>query len=461
MDVEKKVIYMKKYVIIGLGGRSDMFQRVFLESHADKAKLLAVSDNNEGRLNIAFDKLKTVNSKLRKYFADDFDKMISETKPDVVIVCTKDSVHDNYICRAMELGCDVITEKPMTIDEKRCQNIIDTCAKTGKEVRVTFNYRYSPVRSQIKELLMQGVIGKVLSVNFQWLLDTNHGADYFRRWHRKKSNSGGLLVHKSTHHFDLMNWWLSTYPESVFATGDRVFYNRQQAERYGLQNHSQRCLNCTLSSKCNFFLDITAGEFKSLYLENEKYDGYYRDRCVFDDADSDIEDVMNVVVRYNNGVLLSYSLNAFMPWEGYRVEFNGTKGRLDHLCQESSYINGDGTSQGAFKEDGTYIKIYPHFKSCYDVEVRTAKGDHGGGDAVMLEDIFGDALRDPLKRSANQVQGAYSILTGIAANKSILTGRRIDIKDIIHGLCEPDFTEMPDENEKIEYVEDAQRNWHG
>ena len=103
--------------------------------------------------------------------AQDFENMVKENRPDAVIVCTKDCMHDVYICKALEMGCDVITEKPMTTDEKKCQRIIDTVKKTGKKVRVTFNYRYSPPRTQIKKMLLDGIIGKVLSVEFQWLLD--------------------------------------------------------------------------------------------------------------------------------------------------------------------------------------------------------------------------------------------------------------------------------------------------
>ena len=66
---------------------------------------------------------------------------------------------------------------------------------------------------------MKGVIGEINSVHFEWLLNTRHGADYFRRRHRDKRNSGGLLVHKSTHHFDLVNFWLGTTPKTVFAMG--------------------------------------------------------------------------------------------------------------------------------------------------------------------------------------------------------------------------------------------------
>jgi predicted dehydrogenase len=77
--------------------------------------------------------------------------------------------------------------------------------RTGRNCRVTFNYRYSPPRTQVKDLLMAGTIGDVLSVDFHWMLNTLHGADYFRRWHSRKEFSNGLMCHKATHHFDLVN----------------------------------------------------------------------------------------------------------------------------------------------------------------------------------------------------------------------------------------------------------------
>lgn len=448
---------MKKYALVGTGGRSIMFTDAITEQFKDSSKLLAICDINQGRLELAKRRLQPKVPDIAAYPAEDFDRMLAEHKPDCVVVCTMDSTHDDYICRALRAGCDVITEKPMTTDEKRCQRIVDAVKETNKSVRVTFNYRYAPPRSQVKELLMTGVIGKILSVSFQWLLDTNHGADYFRRWHRNKANSGGLLVHKATHHFDLVNWWISSTPKTVFAKGRRAFYNSKQARRYGLQARGSRCLHCPVSSKCNFYLDMTSVELiRKLYLDNEKYDGYLRDRCIFSDQ-IDIEDSMNVIVEYKSGAMLSYCLNAFTSWEGYRVEFNGTKGRLEHLCQEASYINADGNVPGALKPEGTSIRIFPHFKTPYNVEIKTGKGGHGGGDIVLLNDIFGTPEPDPLRRAADYVQGAYSILTGIAANKSINTKKLIYVDDLVTGLGEPNFPETPGEDEHIPYVPDTQR----
>jgi predicted dehydrogenase len=289
---------------------------------------------------------------------------------------------------------------------------------------------------------MSGVIGDVLSVDFQWMLDTYHGADYFRRWHRNKRNSGGLLVHKSTHHFDLVNWWLSAMPEEIVATGHRRFATPETAQRLGLSRPGPRCTDCAESAACPFYLDLGANEeLNTLYRMQESHDGYHRDRCIFS-PDMDIEDSMQALVNYDSGVTLKYSLNAFCSWEGYTVQINGTRGRLEHKCEETVYINGDGTVPGALKEEGTHIRIYPTREPAYEVPVWTGEGGHGGDDDVMLRDLFAPAA-DKYLRAADHRSGAASILCGIAANRSIAEGGWVKIGDILHGLERQDYPAVP------------------
>lgn len=438
---------------MGLGGRHAMYRDAIVDKFASTSELVGLCDINEGRLRLSQERVRDKSGEeVAGYDASDFDLMIRERRPDTVIVTTKDCHHDEYICRAMEMGCDVITEKPMTTDEKKCQRIIDTQKRTGRNIKVTFNYRYAPPRTQVKELLMSGVIGNVLSADFHWMLDIHHGADYFRRWHRRKENSGGLLVHKATHHFDLINWWLGTVPETVTATGHRHFYLPETADRYGLAARGERCHGCPESGRCRFFIDMEkTGEMKSFYLDNERYDGYFRDRCVFG-ADIDIEDCMNVMVGYGNGVKMSYSLNAFMPWEGYIVSFNGARGRLEHKCEETVYVSGDGTVQGALKKEGTWIRVYPHWKPAYEVELKTAEGGHGGADPVMLGYIFDPDSQpeDPCLRAADQRSGAWSILTGVAANRSMAEGGRpVRMDELIENIGMPDYPAMPLPDESL------------
>jgi predicted dehydrogenase len=418
-----------------------MYHQAISGVYADTSKMVAICDSNLGRVQLRQKwSLDQFGQEVSGYIDSEFDRMIDECHPDVVIVTTKDSYHDDYICRAMEKGCDVITEKPMTISAEKCQRIIDTQKKTGRSLRVTFNYRYSPPRTQIKDLLMSGIVGEILTVDFHWLLDTSHGADYFRRWHRNKDNSGGLLVHKSTHHFDLVNWWIASIPVSVYATGHRRYYTPYQAEILGLHNRGERCLDCKAADRCPFHLDLRAyTELSRLYLENESYDGYFRDRCVFSEQ-IDIEDSMNVLVEYQSGVKMTYSLNAYMPWEGYIISFNGTKGRLEHRCEETVYVSGDGSIPGALISQGTTTDVYPHFNPAYRVEIWTAEGGHGGGDQPLLDDIFNpNKKEDPYLRAADHRAGSFSILTGIAANLSMKQRKLVRIDTLVSGLAEPDY----------------------
>jgi len=443
----------KRYVQVGLGGRSGMYSFALAGKFRECGELVAVCDSNRGRVDLRVAELAERGVTAQGYLADRFERMIRETKADVVIVTTKDSHHDEYLCKAMELGCDAITEKPLTTDEVKCQRIVDTQRKTGRKCTVTFNYRYSPPRTQVKDLLMSGVIGNVIAVDFHWLLDTSHGADYFRRWHRNTEHSGSLLVHKATHHFDGVNWFLSAIPERVFAMGQRAYYTPKTADRYGLTRRAERCLDCPEASKCAFHLDLRANKgLRTLYLDQEKHDGYQRDRCVFSEQ-IDIWDSMHVQVAYDTGVQMSYSLHAFSPWEGYAIHFTGTKGRLEHVCHESVYINGDGSVPGETIPEGTKTTIFPHWQSPYSVDIWQASGGHGGGDDPLLEAVFDpNAPPDKYLRAADQRAGAYSILTGIAARKSIQTGRPVEIADLCHDIGRPDYPPMPTSAEPLPMV---------
>jgi predicted dehydrogenase len=442
----------KRYAQVGTGSRARMYQDAVNKTYAAHCEMVGYCDNNAGRLKLAQERAHEQTGKdVALYDAKDFDRMVREQKPDVVIVTTKDSTHDHYIIRAMELGCDVMTEKPMTTDEKKCQAILKAQQRTGRKCIVAFNYRYSPHRTQVKDLLMSGTIGDVLSVDFHWLLDTVHGADYFRRWHANKANSGGLMVHKATHHFDLVNWWLSANPVTVQANGKRDFYTPQMAKRLGLQSHHERCHTCPQKTKCTFFLDLAGNpNFKRMYLDQEKYDGYFRDRCVFR-PDIDIEDTMNVSVKYDTGATLSYSLNAFNGWEGYHIAFNGTKGRLEHGIQEKVTVFGDGSTPGAVKPGGTYIRVFPMRAPAYEVTLwPEGDGGHGGGDKVMLDDLFlPQKVADKYLRAADQRGGAYSILTGIAANHSIRSGKTVAIADLVRGIGWPEYPAMPNHTDPV------------
>ena len=198
---------MKKCVIVGVGGRHKMFRDALVKKYSKEFQLVAICDSNLGRLKFAESSLAESNVSVNLYPERSFQKLLRIEHPDVVIVTSPDYTHHKYIIAAAQSGCEIISEKPITNNLINLKNIVSAMEKTDSKATITHNYRYSPHRSQIKQLLMDGAIGTIKAVTFDWHLDRIHGADYFRRWHRYKKNSGGLAVHKATHHFDLINWW--------------------------------------------------------------------------------------------------------------------------------------------------------------------------------------------------------------------------------------------------------------
>jgi predicted dehydrogenase len=344
----------------------------------------------------------------------DFEKMMKEIKPDTLIVTTVDATHDQFIIKGMELGADIISEKPMTTDEFKAQAIIDAEKKYGKKLTVTFNYRYSPHRAKIWELLRNNAIGKITSVDFHWYLDTSHGADYFRRWHRLVENSGSLWVHKATHHFDLLNWWIDSDPKEVFATAALEFYGKNNSFRHS------NCRPCPHKTSCKFFWDMTKNDhLMNLYAANEQYDGYLRDGCVWKE-DVNIYDKMAATIKYMNGVHVSYSLTAYSPYEGYRIAFNGTEGRIDAWIQESNPTE---------IRDYDEIMLTHSFGKREYFQIPQSEG-HGGGDKLLKDRLFITGTSDPLRQSAGSRDGALSCLIGIAARNSCKTGQPVRIENL-------------------------------
>ncbi|MYD11901.1 MAG: Gfo/Idh/MocA family oxidoreductase [Chloroflexi bacterium] len=422
----------KRYAIVGTGSRAGMFIDAIAQTYAEHAELVGLSDLSHTRMNWHSAQLRARGlTPAPAYHADDFERMLAETQPDTVIVTTVDSWHHHYIVRALDAGCDVISEKPLTTTLDRFQAIDAARRRSGKSLRVTFNYRYAPAYARFRQLIAEGTVGKPLLVDFSWLLDTSHGADYFRRWHREKANSGGLLVHKATHHFDLVNWWIDSLPAQVFAFGGLMFYGRDNAaargERYAYARYTGEA--AARDDPFALFLDKKEA-YRGLYLDAEAETGYLRDRNVFGEPIS-AEDTMTVTARYANGALLSYCLVAYAPWEGLRVAVTGTRGRVEMDVTESvTHLKSDSAaaaaSKGAFKE--TRIRAFPMFGEPYEVDVPQAAGGHGGADPLMLSQLFApEPAPDPLRQAASFRDGAASILVGIAANQSIATGEPVNV----------------------------------
>jgi hypothetical protein len=138
--------------------------------------------------------------------------------------------------------------------------------------------------------------------------------------------------------------------------------------------------------------------------------------------DVDIPDTMNAVVKYSTGVTMSYSLNTFMPIEGYHLAFNGTKGRLEVRDYER---------QPWPAPAETEMHLIRNFGERVRIDIPKAEGGHGGGDDVLRDLVFRGLELPEHMRLPGSRAGAMSCLTGIAARHSMDAGRPVKVADLV------------------------------
>jgi predicted dehydrogenase len=423
-----------RYALVGTGSRATMYIDAICGTYSRHCDLVGLCDTSSVRIAYHNHRLadRYQRAEVPGYPASQFDLMLTQQRPDVVIVTTVDAYHHVYIIAAMEHGCDVVSEKPMTTDDVKVAAILAAIEDTRRRLTVTFNYRYSAAYTRVRQLIAEGAIGTPRLVDFSWMLDTSHGADYFRRWHREKNMSGGLMVHKATHHFDLINWWLDAWPSTVYALGSLAFYGREAAtgrgESYAYSRYTGH------ADDDPFALDLDRSPMlRGLYRDAEEQSGYLRDRNVFGD-DISIEDTMVVAAGYRSGALLSYSLVAYSPWEGLRVAITGDRGRLELYERHRAHVIEDTpTGQAYDGEAERRLQLFPMFRSPVEVDIESG-GPHAG-DNLMLEQIFArNPPPDPWRRAASHLDGAASVLLGVAANRALASSGPVSIGQLAAAL---------------------------
>jgi predicted dehydrogenase len=211
-------------------------------------------------------------------------------------------------------------------------------------------------------------------------------------------------------------WALEADPVEVTAFGELRNYGRSGKLR------GKNCRNCSHKTDCKFYWDMTRdATLMKLYADCESEDGYLRDACVYRE-DINIWDTMTANVKYSNGALMSYSLNTFMPYEGYHLAFNGTDGRLDVRAYERQPWTPPAVAE---------VRVTKNFGKSELIEMKVGLGGHFGADPRLKEMVFKPDVPDPLKQRAGSRAGAMSLLTGVASVRSIEQRKPIKIADLI------------------------------
>jgi len=338
------------------------------------------------------------------------DDLLDKGRPDVVVVASVDATHADYIETLLDRGVDCVSEKPLCISAEQCRQIRAAQARHPERRAITaHNYRYNPANRAIAQVLASGRIGAIRTISYEVLLGREHGSSYFRRWNRQRGQSGGLLVHKSCHQFDLMNWFVQSRPREMVAHGGLVAYGPGASPFHG-----EHCHTCPHAQACDFHIDFRhSGVRAGLYAQSHTEGAYVPDLCVFS-PEIDSPDHATVAYAYENGVLASYRLAAHRGPEEARLVVEGSEATLEFGRVYQRALD------GAMIDATTQVVVVEQGKPPEAISVDKVAGGHGGADTLMLRDLFG--AEEPSPAMPTLEDGIQAVLLGAGAMRSMDQG---------------------------------------
>jgi predicted dehydrogenase len=410
---------MKKVVITGCGLRMLAFANALKNNFSATHQIVALMDVDPGKM-----ALFAKRTQLDVPLFTNFDQMCDSIHPDLIIIGTIDCFHANYIVKALDRKIAVVSEKPLCVNFDQCREILAAKKRNPEVFAVTsHNSRYRPVARMVKKLLESGIIGKVISVEYRETLDRIHGKSYFRRWNSQRQYSNGLQLHKSSHHFDKLNYLLNSYAIEVTSTGTLLNYGANAPHTYS----GEFCHSCQHKDVCPDYFAYD----KELFDENY----YTPDQCIWSPKIT-IEDNFNAGIKFANGVFANYSLCAAADYEGEVIHLQGEKGRLEAVQLSFSTQSNDIHNTKAVPVEN--IKVYRFGKAEpeeFPIE-HVANGAHGGADSTLFGELFSE---NPLPSLPTLEDGILAVTTGAAAVESMLTGKKVIIPEDILSLARPKY----------------------
>ncbi len=397
---------MKRVAIVGCGLRMLAFAKALCSSYAVTHEIIALMDIDAGKM-AGFARA----AGLQVPQFTDFDQMCDACHPELVLIGTVDAFHAEYVVWALDRKIGVICEKPLCINREQCRKIQAAQQRNPEVFAVTsHNSRYRPVARTLKKLLAGGAIGRVLSLEYHETLDQVHGKSYFRRWNSRRALSNGLQLHKSSHHFDKMNYLLESHAVEVNASGALVAYGARAPHRFSGEN----CHCCPYRQECPDAIEYDDDLFDSNI--------YTPDLCIWS-PDIDIEDTFAASILFASGVFASYSLCAYASYEGELIHIQGDNGRIEARQLHYMSQTDDLHNQKAVPEES--IRIF-RFGSAApeEVPVERESGSHGGADKLLFAELF---ACPPAPSLPTLQDGIYAVLTGAAVVESIQLGRKIHL----------------------------------
>ncbi|MBO4902396.1 MAG: Gfo/Idh/MocA family oxidoreductase [Lachnospiraceae bacterium] len=357
--------------------------------------------------------------------ADDFYKLGKVA--DAVIIATMDRDHFRHVMPAIELKYDILLEKPISPDINECLQIRKRAHEYGVKIVVCHVLRYTRFFSTIKKIIDSGEIGKVVTIQHAENVGNFHMAHSFVRgnW-RNSDESSPIIMQKSCHDMDILQWLVDSECEMVSSFGGLSYFRKENAP----EGSTDRCLDCPVAANCRFdgrkaYMPIR-GEWPAVVLtEDQSEEGLLKalregpyGRCVFK-CDNNVCDQQVTNIRFKNGVTASFHLSGLT---------NKMHRTIKVMCE-----NGD-----IYGDDAEDFITVTHYSAnaMYEGEVRRVtidneEGFHGGGDYRLTVDFLNALQNKEQEESRSSIDRSIeSHLMAYAAEKSRISGKVVELEDL-------------------------------
>lgn len=412
-----------KIAILGVGSRGLHYGRLAKERGG--IEFSALCDRDPEKLAIARE---TLSCGKRETFTEETDFFAGGKLADVLFLCTQDKDHYRQAMRALEIGYDILLEKPVSADPKECVKIAEKAGQLGRKVFVCHVLRYSGYYRKIKEVLESGVLGKVIQIDHAENISYWHFVhSYVRGNWRKEADGTPMIFAKCCHDMDLLYWWTGSRCRSVSSLGGLSYFTEANAPA----GSTLKCTDCPLGKACVYHADyqylpmdgegnrfawgtyaLTPREGEEAVREALRETAY--GTCVFR-CHNDVCDWQCAQMEMEDGTPIQFRVNAFHN-ENYRsTHIVGTLGEIyGNDLEEKLTLH-------RFGKEAEEINLSLHDASAYG-------GGHVGGDGGMINDVL-DCLEGkaaPMERMATIDETVESHRMAAACEQSRkLGGERI------------------------------------
>ena len=405
--------------IIGVGARGANAYGWQFNEATDRFNIVALCDPRPARLEIFGEKF---NVEKENCFTDE-NEFFKEKRADLILIATPDNDHVRHCLKALELGYDIMVEKPLSEHKEECEALLAAQKKYGGKVLVCHVLRYAPLFLKAEELLRSGKIGKLIAINALERVQFAHQShSYVRGNWRNREVAAPMILAKCCHDLDLLQWYAQSKCTSISSIGDLAYFTPDNAP----EGAAERCLDCKHADSCPYSAKIhylthwkkigqpvntwpwnvvvnepVTEEKLSKALEEGPYG-----RCVYH-CDNDVVDHQITNMTFANGVKATLMMTAFTKAGGRRIHFHGTLGEI--ILEEQT--------------DSVTVHMYasdePEVHSTASLE--EGGYGHGGGDLFIVRKLY-EMLTGSADAATTLEASVESHLMGICAEESRLKG---------------------------------------